>query len=161
MSDFFDKLTHITIPAIDLMELEAVKLFGWAEIERIICGLDGLQTKLAEIYKNIVRNELSVMEYRELLIRRKEIYESFHSEIKARISQATGMNRVIGNNVSDKMSSTSKLFAQDTAEKLEVSARTVKRIMRVTNNLNPEAKGILLGADSKVTQSAVTKISRF
>ncbi len=140
--------------------LEAVKLLGWAEIECTVCGLDGLQAELAEIDENVVRNELSVMEYGKLLIRRKEIYESLHPETKAGISQAAGMNRAIGNNVSDKMSSTSKSFAQDTAEKLGVSPRTVERIVKVMNNLNPEAKEILRGADFKVTQSALTKISR-
>ena len=45
-----------------------------------VCGISGQrtrwQTELTEIDENVVRTELSVIEYSELLERRKEIYES-------------------------------------------------------------------------------------
>ena len=99
-----------------LHRLEAAKMLGWTEIECNVCTLDALQTELAEIDENVVRTELSVIEYGELLERRKEIYESLHPETKVGQAQAAGMNRAIGNNVSDKMSVTLKSFAQDTVE---------------------------------------------
>ncbi len=86
-----------------LHRLEAAKRLGWTEVECNVCTLDALQTELAEIDENVVRTELSVIEYGELLERRKEIYESLHPETKAGQAQAAGMNRAIGNNVSDKM----------------------------------------------------------
>lgn len=110
-----------------LHRLEAAKRLGWTEIECNICTLDALQTELAEIDENVVRTALSVIEYGELLERRKEIYESLHPETKAGQAQAAGMNRAIGNNVGDTMSVRTKSFAQDTADKLGVSPRTVER----------------------------------
>ena len=113
-----------------LHRLEAAKRLGWTEIECTVCGLEGLQAELAEIDENVVRTALSTIEYGELLERRKEIYESLHPETKAGTAQAAGMNRATGKHVSDKMSPTSKSFAQDTAAKLGVSARTVERTMQ-------------------------------
>ena len=107
-----------------LHRLEAVKRLGWTEIECTVCGLEGLQAELAEIDENVVRTALSTIEYGELLERRKELYESLYPETKAGVSQAAGMNRAVGKHVSDKLSPTSKSFAQDTAAKLGVSART-------------------------------------
>ena len=49
-----------------LHRLEAVKKLGWTEIECNICTFDTfdtLQTELAEIDENVVRTELSVLEY--------------------------------------------------------------------------------------------------
>ena len=92
---------HILVAG--LHRLEAAKMLGWTEIECNVCTLDALQTELAEIDENVVRTELSVIEYGELLERRKEIYESLHLETKAGQAQAAGMNRAIGNNVGDKM----------------------------------------------------------
>ena len=109
-----------------LHRLEAVKRLCWTEIECTVCGLEGLQAELAEIDENVVRTALSTIEYGELLERRKEIYESLYQETKAGLAQAAGMNRSIGKHVTDKMSPTSKSFAQDTARKLGVSVRTVE-----------------------------------
>lgn len=144
-----------------LHRLEAAKLLGWAEIECNICTLDALQTELAEIDENVVRTALSVIEYGELLERRKEIYESLHPETKAGQAQAAGMNRVIGNNVSDKMSATMKSFAQDTADKLGISPRTVERTVQMMNGLTEDAREVFRHFPKyKLTQSNAMKLSR-
>ena len=141
-----------------LHRLEAMKLLGRTEIECTISDLDGLQVALAEIDENFVRKDLSDDEFRELLLRRKEIYEGLHPETKAGIAQAVGMNRAVGNNVTDKMSATSKSFVDDTADKLGVDPRTVRRELQTAKNLTPEAKEIIKGA--KVTKSDALKLSR-
>ena len=63
-----------------LHRIEAAKRLGWTEIECNVTSLAGLQAKLAEIDENIVRCDFSSMESNELLLRRKEIYESLHPE---------------------------------------------------------------------------------
>ena len=141
-----------------LHRLEAMKLLGRTEIECTVSDLDGLQVALAEIDENFVRKDLSDDEFRELLLRRKEIYERLHPETKAGIAQAVGMNRAVGNNVADKMSATSKSFVDDTADKLGVDPRTVRRELQTAKNLTPEAKEIIKGA--KVTKSDALKLSR-
>ena len=66
-----------------LHRLEAIKSLGWEQVECTVCDLDGLEAELAEIDENYVRFNLSTLEYGELLLRRKEIYEILHPETKA------------------------------------------------------------------------------
>lgn len=144
-----------------LHRLEAAKRLGWTEIECIVCGLEGLQVELAEIDENVVRTALPTIEYGELLERRKEIYESLHPETKAGLSQAAGMNRATGKHVSDKMSPMSKSFAQDTAAKLGVSARTVERTMQTMKGLTKETREVFRNfPDYKLSQANAAKLAR-
>ena len=136
-----------------LHRLEAMKLLGRTEIECTISDLDGLQVALAEIDENFVRKDLSDDEFRELLLRRKEIYESLHPETKHG-----------GDRKSEKIKSAKctfdsvKSFVDDTAEKLGVDPSTVRREIQTAKNLTPEAKEIIKGA--KVTKSDALKLSR-
>ena len=144
-----------------LHRLEAAKRLGWTEIECTVCGLEGLQAELAEIDENVVRTALSTIEYGELLERRKEIYESLYPETKAGVAQATGMNRATGKHVSDKMSPTSKSFAQDTAAKLGVSARTVERTMQTMKGLTQKTREVFRNFPNyKLSQSNAAKLAR-
>lgn len=143
-----------------LHRLEAVKLLGWLEIECTVSSLEGLQAELAEIDENFVRNDLSAIEYGEMLLRRKEIYETLHPETKAGVAQAVAMNKAKGNDVRCKMPLTSKSFVQDTAEKLGVHPSTVKRQVQTAKNLTPEAKDIIKDAETKITKKAALKLSR-
>lgn len=126
-----------------LHRLEAVKLLGWTEIECTVSSLEGLQAELAELDENFVRSDLSTVEYGELLLRRKEIYETLHPETKNGAAQAAGMNRAIGKHVSGTMPLTSKSFTADTSEKLGVSRTTIERQIRIAKNLTPEAKELI------------------
>lgn len=91
-----------------LHRLEAMKLLGRTEIECTISDLDGLQVALAEIDENFVRKDLSDDEFRELLLRRKEIYESLHPETKATYDGGAFRGNQHQNVVADKMSATTK-----------------------------------------------------
>lgn len=140
-----------------LHRLEAAKLLGWTEIECNVSSLEGL---LAEVDENVVRKGLSAVEYSDLLLRRKEIYEALHPETKAGTSQAAGMNRAKGNNVGCKMHPTSKSFVQDTAEKLGVNPSTIKRQIQTAKNLTNEAKDIIRDTGTKITKKDALKLSR-
>ena len=143
-----------------LHRLEAVKALGWEDVECTVSSLEGLAAELAEIDENIVRSYISTLEYGEILLRRKEIYETLHPETKEGIAQAISMNRTLGNNVSDKMSVTSKSFVQDTAEKLGVVPRTIERQIQTAKNLTPETKEIIKKSDQKISKEAALKLSR-
>lgn len=143
-----------------LHRLEAVKLLEWTEIECTISSLEGLKAELAEIDENFVRSDLSTLEFGELLSRRKEIYEMLHPETKVGIAQAIGMNRALGNNVSEKYSATSRSFVQDTAEKLGITPRSVEVQLQTVRNLTPKAKDIILGANIKIKKVTAHKLSR-
>lgn len=143
-----------------LHRLKAVRALGWAEVECTVSSLEGLQAELAEIDENFVRNGLSAIEYGEMLLRRKEIYEALHPETRAGIAQAAAMNRAVGNNVAAKMSATSKSFVEDTAGKLNVAPRTVRREIQTAKNLTQEAKEIMKSTGADLSKKAVMKLSR-
>ena len=100
------------------------------------------------------------MEFGELLLKRKEIYETLHPETKAGISQANGMNRALGNNVECKMHTTSKPFVQDTAEKTGVNPSTIQRQVQTAKNLTPDAKKIIQESNLKIAKTTALKLSQ-
>lgn len=102
-----------------LHRLEAAKLLGWTEIECTAMGMDDVQAELAEIDENIVRTRLNRQELCEQLLRRKEIYETFHPE--ARHGMRNGQTSKSANLASLE----TKSFAEDTAEKTGMSKRAV------------------------------------
>ena len=150
--------THTLIAG--LHRLEAMKLLGWTEIECTVSDLDGLQVELAEIDENFVRKDLSDDEFRELLLRRKEIYESLHPETKATYDGGAFRGNQHQNVVDENFSATTKSFVQDTADKLGVSPRTVELQIQTAKNLTPEAKEILRDSDTKITKQSALKLSR-
>ena len=143
-----------------LHRLEAVKLLEWTEIECTVSSLEGLKAELAEIDENVIRSDLTTLEFGELLLKRKEIYETLHPETKAGISQANGMNRALGNNVECKMHTTSKPFVQDTAEKTGVNPSTIQRQVQTAKNLTPDAKKIIQESNLKIAKTTALKLSQ-
>lgn len=148
---------HVLIAG--LHRLEAVKMLKWTEIECTVSSLEGLMAEMAELDENFVRANLSEIEFGDLLMRRKEIYETLHPETKS--TQDGGPFR--GNQhqkASDKMTLTTKSFVQDTAEKLGVGKRTVEREIQTAKNLTPEAKEIIRNATSKIIKKDALALSR-
>ena len=137
-----------------LHRLEAVKLLGWTEIECTVSDADGLQAELAEIDENFVRAGLSHRELGDLLLRRKELYEAIHPE--TRQGQRNGQT---AKNANSSLLET-KSFAQDTADKLGVSKRTVEQLVQTARDLTPEAKKTIRDAGDKITKGAALKISK-
>lgn len=144
---------HILIAG--LHRLEAAKLLGWTEIECTVSGLEGLQAELAEIDENFVRADLSPIDYGDLLLRRKEIYERLHPETKN-----GGDRRSEDFRTKNFRSDSAKSFAQDTADKLGVTPRTVELQVQMAKNLTPEAKAVIKETDTKITKTDAMKLSR-
>lgn len=135
--------------------LEAAKMLGWTEIECTVCEVDGLLAELAEIDENMVRTNLSPIEFGDLLLKRKQIYETLHPETKNggdRKSEKIRMSKC--------RSDSAKSFVKDTADKLGVSPRTVERQIQVAKNLTPEAKEIIQSSGRKITKESALKLSR-
>lgn len=88
-----------------------------------------------------------------LLLRRKEIYETLHPETR------NGGDRRSEKIRSAKCASDSaKSFVDDTAEKLDVAPSTVRRQLQTARDLTPETKGIT--KDAKITKTDALKLSR-
>lgn len=140
--------------------LEASKLLGWTEIECTVCDISGLLAELAEIDENFVRVNLSPIEFGDLLLRRKEIYEELHPETKATNEGGPFRGNQHENEVMAESATTSKSFVNDTAEKLGIAPRTVRDRIQTAKNLTPEVKEIIRQSDTDITKTDALKLSR-
>ena len=137
-----------------LHRMEAVKLLGWTEIECIVSDLEGLMAELAEIDENFVRKGLSEIDYGDLLLRRKEIYEALHPQTRH------GMRNGQTSKDCNLQSLEAKAFIQETADLFGVDKSTIARQIQTAKNMIPEAKAIIRGSDIKVTKQNALKLSR-
>ena len=138
-----------------LHRLEAAKLLGWTEIECIVLDLKGIQAEMAEIDENLVRRNISTIQFGDLLLRRKKLYEELHPETRNggdRKSQKIRAQNLRSDFV--------KSFVKDTADKLGVSPRTVETQIQTAKNLTPETKAILRRSDAKITKQTAMELSR-
>ena len=62
--------------------LNAFILLGKVRIPAITLNLSDLETRLAEIDENLIRNDLSVLERGDQLLERKRIYEELYPETR-------------------------------------------------------------------------------
>ena len=149
-----------------LHRLEAAKRLGWENIECTVIEADDLHAELAEIDENYVRANLTPLESSKIMLRRKEIYETLHPETKAGAAQGEGMKRAAsedsGDDLADNLSvrSPAKPFAEDTADKLGVDPRTVRRQVQIAKDLAPEVQEMIEQSAKKFTQQDLIKLSR-
>lgn len=101
----------------------------------IVLDTDKLTEELITIDENIMREDLSPVEFDEALYRRKQIYEEIHPETKkhtaggfARHSKSSGEKK------------TSKPFTADAATKLKLSRRTVEKSIARASKASPMVK---------------------
>ena len=111
--------------------IEAYKILGRKEIEANVLDISGIKAKLAEIDENLIRNELHYTERGDLLLERKQIYESLHPETK---------HGATGNKGGKIVESDTLSFSTDVAKKTGVSKRTIEREVLIAESLPPEVK---------------------
>jgi len=140
-----------------LHRIEAYKLLGRTEIEATVVSLSELDAELAQIDENLIRNELTVLERAEQLKRRKEIYEAKYPESKAGVKRAIGMNKALGYNVADIVSAT---FTEDTASKIGVSPRTIRRDVQIAEDLADEVKEAIRNTDLADNKTELLRLAR-
>ena len=141
-----------------LHRLEAAKLLKWKDIECSVSSLPALEAKLAEIDENALRKKTSGIEFGNLLLRRKGIYEALHPETRhgGDRKSAARKRRIAALDAGQKRV---KPFAQDAAAKLGVSGRTVERKIRIARNLTLEAKCILWDMSGEIPDKTARMIS--
>ena len=143
-----------------LHRIEAVKLLEWTEIECTISSLEGLKAELAEIDENVIRSDISAVDFGDLLLRRKKIYETLHPEVKATYNGGGFKGNQHMDQVTDNLTVTTKSFVQDTAAKLGVTPRTVERQIQTARNMTQEAKDILRDTGKRFGKQTALKLSR-
>lgn len=110
--------------------LEAVKRLGWMTIPARIAPLDELRAELAEIDENLIRQELTVLEQGEHLLRRSEILE------------VLGERAQVGQGRPSKNGATvaSLKTTLDLAAEMGISKRSSQERLQVARGLAPEVK---------------------
>jgi DNA modification methylase len=130
--------------------LEACKSLGWQTIPVIIREWEELHAELAEIDENIVRNELKQIEQVRHLQRRKEIYEVLHPTTKH------GGDRKSSGQLDHLISS----FAEDTAGKTGMAARTIRRHTQIAKSISPDLDEAILATPIADNQGELLKLAR-
>lgn len=124
--------------------LEACKRLGWEEIECNVAELDGLKAELAEIDENLIRHNLNHIDEGEQLLRKKEIYEMLYPETKATNQGGAFRGNQHTKEVTESGSvTTTKSFVEDSAEKMQMTPRAIRKKIQVARDLSPEVKTIV------------------
>jgi len=125
--------------------LEACKRLGWLEIECNVAELDGLKAELAEIDENLIRHNLNHIDEGEQLLRKKEIYEMLYPETKATYNGGGFKGNRFTKAIEAEPNSvtTNKSFVDDSAEKMQMTPRAIRKKIQVARDLSPEVKTIV------------------
>lgn len=125
-----------------LHRIEAFKLLsmkypdgGYDEIEYTVKDYDTLHAELAEIDENIQRSDPTYLERGNMMLRRKEIWESLHPESKVGGDKKSPVYKA--------KKSEGKLpesFAKDTARKIGLTERSVHQEMQIARVLSPQVQ---------------------
>jgi len=137
--------------------LEACKLLGWEEIPVCVFEHEGeaeelpLWWELVEIDENLIRNDLELLERCDQESRRKRVYETLHPETKHggdRRSESSGNHCHL------------KSFADDTADKTGVTARTVRQEVQIAEKILPEVKAAIRGTELADSKTDLLQLAR-
>ncbi len=154
----------------------AVRELGWREVPVQVVDLEGLRAELAALEENLVRHELTELERAEHLRRQKEIYEALHPWTRDGVRQNLALTKVEsgdedpGDNLSpgsevldvedlSGMDSTPP-FAVHVEKMLGMDKRTVQRLVRIAERLNPEAKEVVRGTPLEDNQRALLHLAK-
>lgn len=109
-----------------LHRLEAAKHIGWRTIEASLFEGDEIQAELAEIDENLMRNDLTVLEQGEHLVRRQEL-----------IGRKVGRPEINGEIISPLKSQ------KEIAGEIGLTERSAQNRMQVARNILPEVKELI------------------
>jgi ParB family chromosome partitioning protein len=132
--------------------LTAAQRMGWETIPMRIYECNDAWATLMEIDDNLASVDLSYLELAVVLAKRKAAYEKAFPETKN--GGARG-NQHVGGRQNDTMS-----FCQSAAEKRGVSTRTIERLTRVGEALQPETVAILHAAKQHITLKMLVELTR-
>lgn len=113
--------------------LAAARLLGWQDVPVKIYSVDNLTARLMEVDENLFRRELSPLDRAIFLAQRKEVYEALHPETRRGGDRSQTENLV----------SLIPSFADATAIKLGVDARTVFRAVARARAIGPDTRKII------------------
>jgi len=137
-----------------LHRLEAARVLHWTTIPAIVlAGLDALQTELAEIDENLIRNELTPLQQGDWLVRRDAI-----------LLQMGQRWRGDGDNQHTKtggeFSSPPPKSTADIANEVGLSERVAQQRKQIANKIAPEVKEEIYGTELEEKATELLLLAR-
>ena len=117
--------------------MKAMEIAGIEEAQAIVVKASEIEAQLLEIDENLCRHELNELDRATFLAKRKEVYEALHPETKHG-----------GDRKSDQVAELCHLipsFTKATAEKLGLSARSIRALVARYNNIQPDVREKIAG----------------
>jgi ParB family chromosome partitioning protein len=119
-----------------------------------VVTLSDIDTQLAEIDENLIRNELNALERGEQLAKRKGLYEAKYPQTK----QGGAPGKAGGGKTAKSADSAS--FAKDTAAKTKQSARTIAEDVQIANQITEPVRNSLRDTPTADSKSELLTIAR-
>lgn len=110
-----------------------------------------MKADLAEIDENLIRQELSVLERAECLIKRKDIYEMMCPE---------SIKRGPGRGHRETKRTKFVSFSTDVANKTGGSRRTIEHVVQIANNIPSDLKKIIRNTDLANNKNELLQLAR-
>lgn len=120
-----------------LHRYEAVSELGWEIVPAVVLDLKGMKARLAEIDENLVRSELSPLEWAEHFAERKAVYEALHPETKH-----GGDRRSIE---FANLATWSDRFTASAAKQFGMSERSIVRAVERYKKIDPSVRARIAG----------------
>ena len=134
--------------------LAAARALGFGEIDALLFEGDDDEARLAEIDENLVRHELTPFDQAVFLAERAAIYRRMNPEARRGRNQHT--RRATPDGGSAKLADpTPRAFAEDVANKIGFSPRTVWRALTRFEKLSPEARTVVRGSEIAANGAAL------
>ena len=150
-----------------LHRIEAAKILQWQNIPAILIkGLDALQAELIEIDENVVRDELTALQYGAQLNRRNEILTELGLRAKPgwNGNQYTLGGEIISpptnGNTSQVEESPLAKTTEQIAKEAGLSERSAQQRMQIDKNLSQEVKDLITGTELEDKLVELLSLSR-
>ncbi len=131
--------------------LEACKSLGWSEIPANVVTLSEADAELAEIDENLIRNDLTVLDRAEQLLRRKRLYEEKYPETRKGVAGGKARQGSASEIIS---------FADDAAARMDVTRRTVQQEVQIAQNIPAAVRDAIRGTFLANDKTTLLELSR-
>lgn len=124
---------------------------GETHIDAFIVEADELKARLIEIDENLIRHELNPLDRAAFLSERKAVYEALNPDTK---------RGVAGGKARQGSATLMFSFADDAAEKTQLSPKTIQRAVQIHTKLSPDVRATIAGSDLAHREGELYALSR-
>ena len=135
--------------------LEAVKSLGHETIGAVVVELEDLRRDLVEIDENLIRLDIPVIDQADRMKRRQEIYQALG------LNSEHGGDRKSAEYIEKNQDDTvSFCFSDDTAQKIGITARSIRLLVQISNNISHDLKAEIRGTFLAFELRSLIKLAR-